>query len=123
MPRGGFRPGAGRPVGTKKSDGKPKVKKSKPSNDLPDIPEDIKTEAAALNLSPLDYMLRVMNDPEAHIDRRDKMALNAAPFVHAKPSDKPGKKEEKDERAKKLTAGRFSPTPAPKVININGGKL
>jgi hypothetical protein len=34
--------------------------------------------------TPLSYMLRVMNDPSAPVERRDKMALAAAPFLHSK---------------------------------------
>ena len=33
---------------------------------------------------PLDYMLKVMRDPEAPENRRDDMAKAAAPFLHAK---------------------------------------
>ena len=33
---------------------------------------------------PLDYMLKVMRDPEMPVDRRDDMAKAAAPFLHAK---------------------------------------
>lgn len=33
---------------------------------------------------PLDYMLRVMRDPEQPAARRDDMAKAAAPFLHAK---------------------------------------
>jgi hypothetical protein len=34
--------------------------------------------------TPLEYMLRIMRDPSEPHDRRDKMALGAAPYVHAK---------------------------------------
>jgi hypothetical protein len=33
---------------------------------------------------PLDYMLRVMRDPNARAKRRDEMAKAAAPYVHSK---------------------------------------
>src|SRR5262245_27796106 len=33
---------------------------------------------------PLDYMLRVMRDPNAPSKRRDEMAKAAAPFLHSK---------------------------------------
>jgi len=33
---------------------------------------------------PLDYMLRVMRDPNAAAKRRDEMAKAAAPFLHSK---------------------------------------
>lgn len=34
--------------------------------------------------TPLEYMLRVMRDTAEDGDRRDKMAVGAAPYVHAK---------------------------------------
>jgi phage terminase small subunit len=45
-------------------------------------------------LTPLEYMLAVMNDPKADRTRRDRMATAAAPYVHGRPTDvQPGKKE------------------------------
>lgn len=41
-------------------------------------------EIAATGETPLEYMLRVMRDPLAEYDRRDKMAAAAAPYVHPK---------------------------------------
>jgi phage terminase small subunit len=55
-------------------------------------------------MSPLDYMLSVMRNPEADQARRDKMAIAAAPFVHGKPGETAkGKKEAAEDAAK--TAG------------------
>ncbi|WP_260854985.1 hypothetical protein [Mesorhizobium amorphae] len=34
--------------------------------------------------TPLEYMLRVMRDSRANGERRDKMAIAAAPYVHPK---------------------------------------
>jgi hypothetical protein len=42
----------------------------------------IKAEIAASGELPLDYMLRIMRDPNADDARRDAMAKAAAPFVH-----------------------------------------
>lgn len=39
-------------------------------------------EIAATGETPLDYMLRVMRDPEAQQQRRDAMAKAVAPYVH-----------------------------------------
>ena len=80
MAKGGYRPGAGRPKGSK----------ALPKKAL---------EAEALShqirgyQSPLEYMLTVMNDRRADPVRRDRMAIAAAPFVHSRPGDT-GKKEE-----------------------------
>jgi len=72
MSRGGFRPNAGRP--------------RKTVLDGP-IPKSV-ARAAKGNATPLEYMLAVMRDPAADPLHRDRMAIAAAPFVHAKPGDK-----------------------------------
>jgi hypothetical protein len=41
-------------------------------------------EISSTGETPLDYMLRVMRDPQADHERRDKMAVGSAPYVHAK---------------------------------------
>ncbi len=45
---------------------------------------------------PLDYMLAVMRDNSVDVARRDRMAVAAAPYLHAKPSETGvlGKKEQ-----------------------------
>ncbi len=92
MARGGFRPGAGRPGRA--------IVEPKP------VPADIRAAAKACRLSPLDYMLGVLNDEDAAPERRDRMAQAAAPYVHAKPSVAPGgKKAEAEEAAQSAGAG------------------
>src|SRR3954452_8660331 len=86
--RGGQRPGAGRPK-----------RSMQPRRDR------MMAALASGRLSPLDYMLAVMNDPDADPARRDRMAIAAAPYVHVRAADaKPGKKEEAEQAA--LTAER-----------------
>jgi phage terminase small subunit len=63
-------------------------------------------------VQPLEYMLAVMNDPEAHPEMRARMAVAAAPYVHAKIGEQ-GKKEQKNEAAKKL-ASRFGASAPPR---------
>lgn len=71
-------------------------------------------------MSPLDYMLSVMRDPAEDPLRRDRMAMAAAPFVHVKPADaKPGKKEERQAAAERLTAGKFGVRQPPKLVASN----
>lgn len=42
------------------------------------------TEIAATGETPLEYMVRVMRETGADYDRRDRMAVAAAPYVHQK---------------------------------------
>jgi hypothetical protein len=104
MASGGFRAGAGRPKGAKS----PKAKPIK-------VAPDIKKAARESGMTPLDYMLTVMNDGEAEAERRDRMAIAAAPFVHARPSEAAGgKKEQAQEAAERASAsGKFATPPAP----------
>lgn len=88
--RGGYRPGSGRKLGSKNR-----------------IPDEIEDEAASFGMTPLEYMLAVMRDERVDKARRDRMAAAAAPFCHARPTDRaPGKKERATQAAK--TAGRDS---------------
>lgn len=105
MASGGFRAGAGRPKGATA----PKAKAIK-------VAPDIKKAARKSGMTPLDYMLTVMNDSEADHDRRDRMAIAAAPFVHEKPSDRAlGKKEQAQLKAESVvSSGKFATPPPPK---------
>lgn len=64
--RGGKRENAGRPKGAKTL-----------------ITEEA-IERAGEGETPLEYMLKVMRDPANETDRRDRMAIGAAPYMHAK---------------------------------------
>ena len=68
MSKGGSREGAGRPKGATSISKK---------QQLIDI-------AVKDGMTPLEYMLKVMRDEEAHPDRRDTMAEKAAQYVHPK---------------------------------------
>lgn len=96
---GGKRPGAGRKKGGK--------------NEKPSFKTTVIEEAAAGNLSPLAYMLKVMNDPSMPPERRDKMAVSAAPYCHARKGEGTGKKEEQKEKAKAAGKGKFAPSRPP----------
>lgn len=86
MARGGYRPGAGRP---KKSATKKAVRK----------------EARSLGMTPLEYMLNVMNNPAEDPTRRDRMAIAAAPFVHSKAEGIRGKRESAEIEANEVLKG------------------
>jgi hypothetical protein len=72
-------------------------------------------------LSPLEYMLTVMNDPSAENERRDRMAYQAAPLMHAKATDpkavKLGKKEVRQNIADAAaTTGKFAIPAGPRLV-------
>lgn len=46
--------------------------------------QEIIAAVAKSGISPLEYMLKVMRDPEQEDARRDEMAKAAAPFIHPK---------------------------------------
>ena len=105
MASGGYRIGAGRPVGAK---GKTKIAPTK----------KMKLGSKAKKLEPLEYMLNVMNDEGADKNRRDRMAIAAAPFIHSRKGEGLGKKDEASERAKTAGAGRFSASASPKLAVV-----
>jgi len=85
MARGGYKPGAGRP------------KKAELT---------LRSAAIAAGQTPLEYMLAVMNDPEADPARRDRAAIAAAPFVHPRIADNRfGKKDAAAEAAENAGDG------------------
>lgn len=65
-------------------------------------------------LSPLAYMLKVLNDPAASLARRDAMATRAARYLHRRPADSAGKKDLLAEAAREAGgeewAGDLDPT-------------
>jgi hypothetical protein len=44
--------------------------------------QHFRKEVAKAGTSPLEHMLAVLHDPKADADRRDRMAIAAAPFIH-----------------------------------------
>ena len=114
MARGGYRPNSGPPKGAKYRP-RDSEKKSKPD----EFPQDIKDEAKAANLDPLEYMLKVMNSEEADAGRRDRMAIAAAPFMHSRKGEGMGKKDEMAGRAKAAGKGKFSSSAPPKLAVVN----
>ena len=119
--RGGYRAGAGRP-------------RKAGTTGAPNLPANVAEAAAKVELSPLEYMLQVMNDLAAEPERRDRMAIAAAPFVHVRPSDhKAGKKAEAAARAREISGTawddllprsdqpphRFKPSAPPRFARTN----
>lgn len=107
MARGGYRPGAGRPVGTVKqprTTKQPATKQKKVVAASVSVPVRSKT--------PLEYMLDIVNDETVDEARRDRLAIAAAPFVHARAGEG-GKKDERLTAAKKVATGKFAPVAPP----------
>lgn len=105
MARGGYRAGAGRPRKAEKRSGE-----KGPEPDVPVLPTESHT--------PLEFMLAVMNDPQQSSQRRDRMAIAAAPFIHPRAGEA-GKKEEKAESAKRAGTGKFAPAAPPRPQSVN----
>ena len=85
MARGGKREGAGRPAGTPNK-----------------ATQETQAAVAASGLTPLEYMLGVINDPSADESRRDRMAQAAAPYVHPKAEAAEGGKKAQREAAARV---------------------
>lgn len=75
---------------------------------------DILDAAALENLTPLEYMLRVMNNPKEDANMRARMAVSAAPYLHPRKGEAGvGKKDEQAEKAKSAGQGKFAPIKTP----------
>lgn len=119
MPRGGYRPGAGRPKGKQpKWFPKDKVIDAQPTTNE-EIKQEVSSAVSSSDITPLEYMLKVMRDETQPKDRRDRMAALAAPFCHSRAGEKGGKKQEREAAAKEAGKGRFGAMSGPKVVNIN----
>ena len=97
---GGARPGAGRP------------RKAPAQIDAPSIP--------ILISDPKAFLTAVMNDGATDTKVRVDAAKALMPFIHPKLGEG-GKKEQKDDAAKKAGAGRFGASAPPKLV-VNNGK-
>jgi phage terminase small subunit len=91
---GGARPGAGRPPGP-----------------VPRVEMDPKDD-------PLIFLRDVMNDNEADARLRIDAAKALMPYIHQRIGDQ-GKKEGRQEAAKKAAAGKFKPAAPPKLVVSN----
>lgn len=76
-------------------------------------------------LSPLEYMISVINDPTASAERRDKMAIEAAKYCHANGigMQRLGKKQIGQMRAEEAAkSGKYATPPAPFTVVDSGKK-
>ncbi|MFA6336145.1 MAG: hypothetical protein WCX48_11470, partial [Bacteroidales bacterium] len=59
--------------------------------------------------------------PKENKELRARMAVAAAPFIHARKGEGVGKKEEKSDKAKNAGAGKFAPGRPPiALVKSNG---
>lgn len=137
MPRGGARPGAGRP--RKQPAAKPKETKRvakkpdpaqvdadgfKTNSDWPfgqeRPPEEPKPQDLS-SLTPLDYLLSVMRDSGEEGVRRMQAAQLAAPYCHAKKGEISAKRQEAEDLKKAAGTGKFARRQPPALV-ASGGK-
>jgi hypothetical protein len=85
MPRGGWRPGAGRPTGSKNLRHKD-ISLDRALVRIADMPPDERPDLGQ-GENPLQYMLRVIRDEKVDPIRRDRMAIAAAPYCHPRIAD------------------------------------
>jgi hypothetical protein len=112
MARGGYRPGSGRPKSSQTA--------AKVAGARPRIPAGLKRGRPWV--TPLEYMLAVVNDPNADLARRDRMAVAAAPFTHPRVAEaRYGKKDAEKDRAEERAEDEKYATPAtpPKLVINN----
>ena len=79
--------------------------------------EDKKTIATSGSQTPLEFLLTVMNDNDIEDRLRLDAAKTAAQYMHQKKGEG-GVKEEKQEAAKRVSAGKFGASAPPlRVVN------
>jgi len=142
MPRGGYRPGAGRPKGSKTGAKKavfdpdyaaifggnpippaPSEPNSSPAGRTAGTPEEPlpvwRDPAKTAEMPPLDYALAVIRDTTVPSDRRDRMCIAVLPYLHKRVADaRPTKKDEKDKAAERAAQSRFAPGAPPKLAAV-----
>lgn len=140
MPRGGARPGAGRPRKAPADQSAPPKKKApakqpaaghapdgkKAADAPPSWPfgtEPPSPPADLSELSPLDYLLSLVRNPETDPRVRLQAASIAAPYCHHKKGEASGKKLEAEARQKAAAEGRFSRRQPPKLVAAGGKKV
>ena len=117
MPGGGYRPNGGRPKGAKVG-----VRRKSCKATVTPLIETLLAGKPDWQ-TPLDYMLSVMNDPQADETRRDRMAIAVASFVHARVAPEvsevnpKGVRAQREAKSKRVAVGRFETPPAPKMMN------
>jgi phage terminase small subunit len=109
MARGGYRPGAGRPRGTKNGTGKQAAEEVV-------MTPPVNTEYRFKN--GLDFLIFVMNDTTCSTVQRIDAAKAIAPFLNVKKGAL-GKKEQQGEAAAKVGTGKYAPSAPPRMASVH----
>ena len=142
MPRGGYRPGAGRPKGSKTGAkkaifdpdfatfvsgspippalGEPNSSPAGRTAGTPGEPLPVwRDPAKTADLQPLDYALSVIRDVSVDSERRDRLCISVLPYLHKRVADaRPTKKDLKEQAAEKASQSRFAPSAPPKLAAV-----
>jgi hypothetical protein len=108
MPRGGTRPGAGRPKG---------------SRTIPSVSADLRSDPGSHRFkTALEFGMSVVNDPSAEMNDRIRLAIAMLPYQHPKLAEQQGgKKEEAAAAAGRAASGRYA-TPATPLKLVRGAR-
>lgn len=111
MPRGGVRPGAGRPAGSKKAGKKVKATEKALSTAKPTS----KTFQSAL-----EFAMAMINDADVDMDTKTRLAIAAMPYQTPRPvAAKPTGNDRGGSGSGKASSGRFATPAAPKLAIDN----
>ena len=112
MPRGGARPGAGRPKGSTGTTAARAATSALRAGD----------GGARRFQTALEFAMSVINDPAADMADKVRLAVAAMPYQHPKLAEQPaGKKEEAAAAAERAASGRYA-TPATPLKLVQGAK-
>ena len=120
--RGGYRPGAGRKPSPKMVLGTAATKIEARMNQKAATDVGGNDKPAASYEDPKEFLLALMNDPDADVRLRSDAAKALMPFAHHKLGEG-GKKEQKQAEAKKAATGKFSAAAPPKLVASGGSRL
>jgi hypothetical protein len=140
MPRGGYRPGAGRKADPAKKAAREAAKTAKArephgyttetGEKAPDAPKDWpfgREPAESVDpkrsfATPMEYWLHVLADPESTPSAKHAAAYAMAPYVHAKVAPS-AKKEEAAAKSKKAAGGKYAASRSPVLAAANGKRV
>lgn len=103
MPSGGSRPGAGRPRGS--------ISSKRLRTEIATIQRDISSRRFK---TALEFAMSVINDPNADMNDKIRLAIAAMPFQHPKLAELPaGKKDTAVAAAERAGTGRYAAAAVP----------